>query len=120
MDTLGVRILERVSPNSLASDWNHRNPGRDARKGDQLVRVNGVGGSAEKMSLELKKNAVRCEFKPAQPRVPQAAKISPKASEKPELAPLAPVRAPAAAARRLQQAGGASTGASAQQAEPER
>eukprot|EP00439_Symbiodinium_sp_Y106_P051512 s1744_g6.t2 len=39
MDTLNVKVIEGIAPNSLASDWNRRFPERAARKGDQLTKA---------------------------------------------------------------------------------
>ncbi|CAE8650327.1 unnamed protein product, partial [Polarella glacialis] len=100
MKVKGIRLLEKVSSNSLASDWGRRYAGRDARKGDVLVKVNGVGESTDLMSLELKKNRVSCEFTPVQSRDSAAEHasrsaslevvVSPTSKMKVELAPLKP------------------------------
>jgi len=94
MDTLNVKVIEGIAPNSLASDWNRRFPDRAARKGDQLTKVNGLRDPAG-MAAEMKKNQVTCEFRSAQPRDGEA-KV-PELRPKPELTPL---KLPASALQR--------------------
>lgn len=99
MKQLDIRILQKVSPNSLVADWGRRFPGRDARKGDQLVKVNGVSGSTELMGQEFKKNRVFCEFKPAEPRDAASAEVlnqsNQPSSPRKMRVDLAPLKAPA-------------------------
>lgn len=60
------RIVRRVAPGSLVSEWNATHPGQDVRAGDMLVNVNGTGkiGGVEAFSLELRKNDIVCDFRP--------------------------------------------------------
>lgn len=81
MEKKGIRIVEKISPNSLVAQWNLSH-GEDVRLGDELVKVNGRSGRMEAMTMELRKNHVVCEFRPAQPRAqgqPPAVTIAPKA-----------------------------------------
>lgn len=96
MDTLNVKVIEGIAPNSLASDWNRRFPDRAARKGDQLTKVNGLRDPAG-MAAEMKKNQVTCEFRSAQPRDGEAKVPVPELRPKPELTPL---KLPASALQR--------------------
>merc|ERR1719253_1456032 len=71
MEQSNLRVVEKVSPGSLAATWNGENPGREVLKGDVLVKVNGVGGSMEALTMELSKTLrAVCEFTPRTPRAP--------------------------------------------------
>merc|ERR1719253_622828 len=58
MEQSNLRVVEKVSPGSLAATWNGENPGREVLKGDVLVKVNGVGGSMENPGREVLKGDV--------------------------------------------------------------
>ncbi|CAE7770405.1 unnamed protein product, partial [Symbiodinium microadriaticum] len=83
MDTLNVKVIEGIAPNSLASDWNRRFPDRAARKGDQLTKVNGLRDPAG-MAAEMKPGP----YSMAQPRDGEAKVPVPELRPKPELTPL--------------------------------
>jgi len=66
MDRHLLRVVDRISPGSLAERWNSGNPSRAVGAGDLLVRVNGKAGALEVLSRELARGGrVVCEFKPA-------------------------------------------------------
>lgn len=57
------RILQKISPGTLASKWNSTHSSAPMRAGDMLVGVNGKAGRLELLTVELCRNHIICEFK---------------------------------------------------------
>jgi len=68
MEKRNVRVVEKVSPNTIAAEWNSQNPGHEIRIGDTLIQVNGKSGRLEFIGMELSRSLdILCEFKPVEP-----------------------------------------------------
>lgn len=58
-----VRVVESITPNGLADEWNKANPEQAILPGYRLVKVNGIEGRMELHGLEFaKKDRVVLEF----------------------------------------------------------
>mmetsp|Transcript_105828 Transcript_105828/g.309553 ORF Transcript_105828/g.309553 Transcript_105828/m.309553 type:complete len:101 (+) Transcript_105828:148-450(+) len=69
MDKQHIRVIDRISPGSLAEQWNRLHPDCAVSPGDRLVQVNGQSGGLEVLSRELsRKGQVACEFQSARPK----------------------------------------------------
>lgn len=59
------RVVNHVAARSLAAEWNENHPEKGIARGDMLITVNGKSGRLELLTMELGRNSICCEFKPA-------------------------------------------------------
>jgi len=70
LDQRNVRVLEKVTPGSIAAAWNSSNGSRELRAGAMLIMVNGQSGSLEHMTMELARNHIVCVFQVGEADLP--------------------------------------------------
>lgn len=63
MERCEARVVSKITPGSLVSEWNVAHPTRQVQVGDTLVGVNGVVGRMELLTVELSKMRIECELR---------------------------------------------------------
>jgi hypothetical protein len=65
LEKKSMRVLERVLEGSPVDEWNQHHPEQLVKPGDILLKVNEWAEQLETQTVELRRNHIICEFKPA-------------------------------------------------------